>query len=131
MKIRQAQTSATYLFPDPGELNRRAQFRTREDVPGSGHMGVDTVYHNTFSTWAKLAAVGDSVRIDSMQADAAITHRIIIRYRRGVTTDEEVVIDGMVYRIKGTKDLNDKRRFLMISVEELGTVEVIGGDSGG
>ncbi|WON77832.1 phage head closure protein [Serratia sp. UGAL515B_01] len=130
MKRRLTEVTATYRAPEPGELNRRAQFRTREDVPGSGHMGVDTVYHNTFSTWAKLAAVGDSVRIDSMQVDAAITHRIIIRYRRGVTTDDEVVIEGMVYRIKGAKDLNDERRFLVISAEELGTVEAIGGDSG-
>ncbi|WP_127958086.1 phage head closure protein [Serratia microhaemolytica] len=129
-KRRYAEISSTYRPPAEGELNRRAQFRTREDVPGSGHMGVDSVYHNTFKTWAKLSAVGDSVRIDSMQVDAAITHRIIIRYRQGITTDGEVVISGMVYRIKGAKDLNDERRFLVISAEELGTVEAIGGDNG-
>ncbi|MBX9498537.1 head-tail adaptor protein, partial [Yersinia enterocolitica] len=59
--------NATYRPPAPGELNKRAQFRTREDVPGNGHMGVDTVYHNAFDTWAKLAAIGDSVRIGSVQ----------------------------------------------------------------
>lgn len=125
-KRRYTEISATYRPPAEGELNRRAQFRTREDVPGDGHMGVDSVYHNTFSTWAKLAAVGDSVRIESMQVNAVITHRIVIRFRRGVTIDDEVVIGGMVYRIRGAKDLNDARRFLVISAEELGTVEAIG-----
>lgn len=125
MKRRTTEISATYRSPSPGDLNRRAHFRTREDVPGNGHMGVDTVYHNTFGAWAKLSSVGESVRIGSVQIDAAITHKIIIRFRAGVTTDDEVVIDGMVYRIKGVSDLNDERRFLVINVEELGAVEVI------
>ncbi|CNF82875.1 TPA: phage head closure protein [Yersinia enterocolitica] len=118
--------NATYRSPAPGELNKRAQFRTREDVPGNGHMGVDTVYHNTFDSWAKLAAIGDSVRIGSVQIDAAITHRIVIRYRTGVTTDDEVVINKMVYRVKGTTNLNEASRFLVITAEELGSVEAIG-----
>ncbi|EGC4298529.1 head-tail adaptor protein, partial [Salmonella enterica] len=33
MKIRQAQTSATYLLPDPGELDQRIVIRRRVDVP--------------------------------------------------------------------------------------------------
>ncbi|CQH41038.1 TPA: phage head closure protein [Yersinia enterocolitica] len=118
--------NATYRPPAPGELNKRAQFRTREDVPGNGHMGVDTVYHNTFDTWAKLSAIGDSVRIGSVQIDVAITHRIVIRYRMGITTDDEVVINKMVYRVKGTTNLNEANRFLVITAEELGAVEVIG-----
>jgi SPP1 family predicted phage head-tail adaptor len=127
MKRRTTEISATYRSPGPSELNRRAHFRTREDVPGDGHMGVDTVYHNTFSAWAKLSAVGDSIRVGSMQVDAAITHRVVIRYRSGVTTDNEVQIGDSVYRVKGFTNLNDAGRFLVISVEELGSVDVIWG----
>ncbi|MBX9498466.1 phage head closure protein, partial [Yersinia enterocolitica] len=65
-------------------------------------------------------------RIGSVQIDVAITHRIVIRYRAGVTTDDEVVIAGMVYRVKGTTNLNEAGRFLIITAEELGTVEAIG-----
>ncbi|MHA3711064.1 phage head closure protein [Yersinia enterocolitica] len=61
-----------------------------------------------------------------MQIDVAITHRIVIRYRTGVTTDDEVVINKMVYRVKGTTNLNEASRFLVITAEELGAVEVIG-----
>lgn len=32
MKIRQAQTSATYILPDPGELNKRVLIRQRVDI---------------------------------------------------------------------------------------------------
>ncbi len=33
MKIRQAQTSATYILPDPGELDKRIAIRLRVDEP--------------------------------------------------------------------------------------------------
>ena len=40
MKIRQAQTSATYILPDPGELNKRVLIRLRVDMPAD-NFGVE------------------------------------------------------------------------------------------
>ncbi|SPW73178.1 phage protein [Escherichia coli] len=40
MKIRQAQTSATYILPDPGELNKRVLIRQRVDMPAD-NFGVE------------------------------------------------------------------------------------------
>ncbi|EGD4894351.1 head-tail adaptor protein, partial [Shigella boydii] len=43
MKIRQSQTSATYLLPDPGELNRRIKIRLRVDEP-TADFGTEPTY---------------------------------------------------------------------------------------
>lgn len=43
MKIRQAQTSATYILPDPGELNKRILIRQRVDMPAD-NFGVEPQY---------------------------------------------------------------------------------------
>ncbi len=43
MKIRQAQTSATYILPDPGELNKRVLIRQRVDMPAD-NFGVEPQY---------------------------------------------------------------------------------------
>lgn len=53
MKIRQAQTSATYILPDPGELNKRVLIRLRVDMPAD-NFGVEPQYPVTFRTWAKV-----------------------------------------------------------------------------
>ncbi|EGE2292122.1 head-tail adaptor protein, partial [Escherichia coli] len=53
MKIRQAQTSATYILPDPGELNKRVLIRQRVDMPAD-NFGVEPQYPVTFRTWAKV-----------------------------------------------------------------------------
>ena len=49
MKIRQAQTSATYILPDPGELNKRVLIRQRVDMPAD-NFGVEHQYPVTFRT---------------------------------------------------------------------------------
>ncbi len=43
MKIRQAQTSATYILPDPGELNKRVLIRLRVDMPAD-NFGMEPQY---------------------------------------------------------------------------------------
>lgn len=47
MKIRQAQTSATYILPDPGELNKRVLIRQQVDMPAD-NFGVEPQYPVTF-----------------------------------------------------------------------------------
>ncbi|WP_413722691.1 phage head closure protein [Sodalis sp. RH24] len=118
---RQVEIAGVFRNPTIGELDKRALFRTREDVPtDDGTVGVQAVYTEMFRTWCRLAPVGESVRIGSEQIDNAVTHKIIIRYREGITTDYEIVIDGLAYRVKGTVGLNGKKQFLVVSAEELG-----------
>ena len=95
MKLRQAQASATYLLPDPGELDQRIVIRRRVDVPADD-FGVSPTYPEE-------------------------THYFTIRFRRGITADHEVVHEDISYRVKRVRDLNSKRRFLLLECEELGT----------
>ena len=119
MKISQAQTSATYILPDPGELNKRVLIRQRVDMPAD-NFGVEPQYPVAFSTWAKVIQTSD-----------AITHYITIRYRRGITSDYEVVCGDSVYRVKRQRDLNGARRFLLLECTELGECRQSHGGSNG
>ena len=99
MKIRQAQTSATYILPDPGELNKRVLIRQRVDMPAD-NFGVESQYPVTFRTWAKVIQTSATTWQETAQTGDAITHYITIRYRRGITADYEVVCGDSVYRVK-------------------------------
>lgn len=105
MKIRQAQTSATYILPDPGELNKRVLIRQRVDMPAD-NFGVEHQYPVTFRTWAKVIQTSATTWQETAQTGDAITHYITIRYRRGITADYEVVCGDSVYRVKRQRDLN-------------------------
>ncbi|ECF0678872.1 head-tail adaptor protein [Salmonella enterica subsp. enterica serovar Saintpaul] len=129
MKIRQAQTSATYILPDPGELNKRVLIRQRVDMPAD-NFGVEPQYPVAFRAWAKVIQTSATTWQETAQIGDSITHYITIRYRRGITADYEVVCDDSVYRVKRQRDLNGARRFLLLECTELGAEEQMGGRSG-
>lgn len=120
MKLRQAQPSATYLLPDPGELNQRITIRRRVDVPADD-FGVTPAYPEQIRTWAKKTQPGATAYQGSVQVENRVTHYFTIRFRRGITADHEVLHDDISYRVKRVRDLNSKRRFLLLECEELGT----------
>ncbi|MDM2774984.1 phage head closure protein [Citrobacter sp. Cpo126] len=132
MKIRQAQTSATYLLPDPGELDKRVRLRLQVDTP-SADFGVEPDYPVSFLAWAKVVQTSATTYQETAQTDEAVTHYITIRYRRGITSDFEVAHDGKVYRVRRGRDLNGKRRFLLLECTELGKFPAThgGGSNGG
>jgi len=119
MKLRSTTTSATYTLPDPGELDKRLLLRQRTDQPSSDY-GVAPEYQNMRTVWAKVRQVGATTLHESVQTDDKITHYITIRYRRDITSDFEVVLAGIVYRIKRGRDLNSAGRYLLLECEELG-----------
>lgn len=98
MKLRQAQTSATYLLPDPGELDKRVQLRKRVDVPTADY-GTEPEYPVSFGAWAKIVQTSATTYQETAQTDNAITHYITLRWRSGITSDFEVVNGDEVYRV--------------------------------
>ncbi|HBP8874080.1 TPA: phage head closure protein [Escherichia coli] len=119
MKLRQSQASATYLLPDPGELDKRVTIRRREDMP-TDDFGIGPTFPESFDTWAKIAQTSATVYLGTVQTETAVTHYFTVRWRRGISGDHEVVHDGQVYRIQRVRDLNSKRRYLLLECEELG-----------
>ena len=131
MKRRSTNTSALYTMPDPGELDQRVVLRERVDVPADD-FGTEPEYPVLFKTWAKVLQTSATTYQETAQTDNAITHYITIRWRRGITTDFEVAKGDEVYRVKRVRDLNSKRRFLLLECTELGLfTENTGGNSSG
>lgn len=120
MKIRQSQTSATYLLPDPGELNRRIKIRLRVDEP-TADFGTEPTYTESFDVWAKVVSASAAAYQGSVQTENIVTHYFTIRFRHDITADHEVVYYGQEYRIRRIRDLNGQRRFLLLECEELRT----------
>ncbi|WP_433647488.1 phage head closure protein [Kosakonia pseudosacchari] len=130
MKLRQTQTSATYLLPDPGELDKRVQIRQRLDTP-SDDFGTEPTYPVAFPAWAKVVQTSATVYQETTQTDNAITHYITIRWRSGITKDFEIVLGDEVFRVQRARDLNNKRRFLLLECTDLGVPSNSGGSSNG
>ena len=112
--------------PGAGELNRRVRVRRRGDLPAAD-MGPDSVFSERKVRWAKIEPVGTAVYAEGVQTDNKLTHRITLRFLKGVTDAHEVVHGSTIYRVKRSADMNGTHRFTMLEVEEQG--ESLAGDS--
>lgn len=123
MKLHHTEISATYRYPDRGEMNHRITVRRRTDVPGTG-AGFEPTFPEAFKAWAKIAQVGATAYQNSMQINHTITHRITLDYRRRrtITTDHEVVFGDTVFKVKRIIDINNTQRFWVLECEALGSV---------
>lgn len=131
MQLRSTRTSATYLLPDPGELDKRVLLRKRVDVPAAD-LGTRPEYPVTYPVWAKVVQTSATTYQETAQTENVITHYITVRWRRGITSDFEVVQGDQVYRVRRARDLNSKRRYLLLECTELGNEPVTtGGNNNG
>ncbi|WP_081951609.1 head-tail adaptor protein [Pseudomonas cremoricolorata] len=110
-------------IPRIGELTRRVYLRVREDIANPDDPGLQSQYLPAPKTWAKIQPVGNAIYSGSVQTGKAVTHRIILRFRSGITDAHEVVetyrgVD-IVYRVRRVSDLGN-RLFTVLEVEELG-----------
>jgi len=116
--------------PSIGELNRQVRLRVRSDTAKTDGPGIESAYDYAPKCWAKVQQVGSAIYSGSVQAGVTVTHRITLRFRRGITDAHEVVetFEGVdiIYRVRRVGDL-DNRRFSVLEVEELGEATEAGG----
>jgi len=117
-------SGVSFPFPESGELDRKVEIRLRTDRP-SGYASLISSYPASIRRWASLKPVGTAVWAASVQTDERVTHRCIVRYSDGITSDHEVVSRGRVYAIRRCADLQGAGRFLVLDVEEIGDAEVL------
>ena len=77
---------------------------------------------STFQTiatvWGHVRDVSAREMLYGKQIDDKVTHRATIRYRHDVTTENWILWDGRKFRIRGVKDTQERRRFLILDLEE-------------
>ena len=112
-------------LPEIGELNRRVKILVREAKPDDRNRYSQTTVEKD-EVWGKLAVVGSGMYFGTKQVNSEVTHRVYIRSYEGRTRPQdlygvtELVIDGVLYRVKRVADAGGERRFTVMDVEEKG-----------
>jgi len=102
---------------DPGKLNRRLVLEAPvESADGAG--GVTQSFETAATLWAQVLPVSARASLDADHAGAAISHRIVIRHRGGLTTRHRLREGERVYRIVSLREQDDTRRFIEIAAQE-------------
>jgi SPP1 family predicted phage head-tail adaptor len=101
-----------------GQLRHRVTIALRQDVPDA-FTDLNTVFSNPEPIWAGLFPVGGATWVGSRQVGDTITHRIVIRFRPGITADHEVSKGDRRFRIRRVSDWEERGRWTLMDCEEL------------
>ena len=109
--------------PEIGKLNRRIKIFHTMSVPDE-RLGFSKASVREDVVWGRLEPVGSCIYFGSKQIESGVTHRVIVRSMQGRTGPRdfkgvtELMIDGVIYRLRGVADLGGLDRFTVLDVEE-------------
>ena len=109
--------------PEIGKLNRRVKIFHTMSVPDE-RLGFSKTAVQEDELWGKLEPVGAGIYFGSKQIESGVTHRVIVRSMPGRTGPRdfkgvtELMVDGVLYRLRRVSDLGGLRRFTVLDVEE-------------
>ena len=104
--------------PTLGTRARRVVLELPLESP-DGFAGVIRRYAAGPQLWGAVAMVKGEERPRADRAEQAITHRVTLRYREGVTAAMRLTCGLRRFRIKAAADPDGRRRDLVCLVEEV------------
>lgn len=101
-----------------GEMNRRIQIEypvsTQDDTGG-----FESVEWQPFKTvWAHIEPLKVTQQLWSESLQHRVTHKVTIRYLKGLKSDMRFVFEGRYFQIQGFRDIEESHRFMEVMAEE-------------
>ena len=103
---------------DPGRFDQRLTLEVPVESP-DGTGGVVRSYEAGPTLWASMTPLRARPDASAESLGAAVTHRIVLRMREGITTRHRLRKGARVFRIVALREDEASGRFLTIEAEEL------------
>jgi len=105
------------LTLDPGRLNARLALEAPSDL-SDGQGGVGDGWTEVASLWGRIEPLRAIPTEQAGAAFAPVSHRVTIRYRADVAHAMRFVRRGRSLVIRGVRDPDETRRYLICDCEE-------------
>lgn len=103
-----------------GDLRSRVTFQSSSRVSDSQGGFVESWANlaTNPTVYGYLAAVSSRERLFSSQVQTQRTHVLVVRYRSDLTTDMRFTYESRTFQIKGIRNPEERKAFLILDVEE-------------
>lgn len=106
------------MSPRAGELRRRAALEAPLDaIDEIG--GATRGWSLVATVWARIEAPRGGTRLAADRLEAAITHRVTLRWRDGVAATMRLRLGARILLIRAARDPDGRRRSLVLDCEEI------------
>jgi len=100
-----------------GRLRKRVIIQYQTIAEGT-HGNVDVTWNDEDTVWASIEPVSAKEYFASGQIQSEITHKIIMRYRRNMTTDKRIKYGNRYYDITQIINTREENRELVLMCKE-------------
>jgi SPP1 family predicted phage head-tail adaptor len=100
-----------------GKMRHRVTIQTLIATPDADN-AVEEVYSNVATVWADVSPVSGRTEMDSKSLGERITHRVTMRYRADVTSENWILYRGLRFRVRNIQDFEERRRFMILECED-------------
>ena len=102
------------------DLRHRVVLEAEAPAPdGGGGQGDPWAAATTIATLrASITPLSGRERLHAQQLEAGVTHRILLRYRPGVTARQRLRFGDRLFNIRAVIDVEERHRWLEILAEE-------------
>lgn len=105
---------------DPGELRQRGRLQAMTPTSDEGG-GRAEDWADVATVWAAIEALGGSEQLRAMGVGVTEPHRVVIRYRAGVTSANQFIEEhpegDRTHEITSVRDLDGHRAYLELLTE--------------
>ncbi|CAN5262594.1 phage head closure protein [soil metagenome] len=98
-------------------LRHRLTIQTLSKV-SDGQGGYAETWSDGQTVWASIEPLKGYERLQAMQMQTPVTHKIVIRYREGVTTASRFLLGERIFWVKEVINESERNRFLNIKAIE-------------
>lgn len=109
-----AVVDCTYL---PGTFRFRMTIQTVSQSP-DGQGGFTESWVDGSDVWASLEPLKGWERMQAMQMQTPVTHKIVMRYRTDIDTSARLKYGTRIFNIKEMLNIQENNRFLQIKALE-------------
>jgi len=100
-----------------GPMNTRIAIQEEQYAEDEGG-GRAKVWKTLFSVWAQWKHQSMYERLQSMQLQSGVTHRVLIRNRSDISPVHRILYKGKAYQIRAVVNVNEKNDQMELQVEE-------------
>ena len=98
---------------DPGKLNKRITFQL-QDLDSE-----DEDWKDIATTWANINPISGKEYYSAETINSDLTHKIRLRYRRGITPDMRILYNGRIFFIVSVINEFERNSILQLMCREL------------
>lgn len=102
---------------DAGRFNRQLTIENQVEV-SDGLGGYTKTYEANDAVWAHVCPIGSVIKSEADNQFSEITHKILMRFRAGITTTTRFITGTRRFDVETVRDPDESRRYLECLVVE-------------